>query len=160
MKPTLLDDRMKERILKLIEEGKTMTEVAFFVGISERVLYNWTAKYGDFKEAVLRSRSIADEIVEASLFQRAVGYNCPETKVFFDSQSLTTVKEEITKHYPPDVNAQIHWLNNRDPDRWTNKSEVKHSGKISGDISDKELDQRIMALLSEIKAGADDSNAE
>lgn len=122
-----------------------MEEIAFFVGVSPRVLYNWSGKYKDFKEALIHSRAIADEMVEASLFHRAIGYTHKETKVFFDSKSMQTVEHEVDKHYPPDTAAAQFWLKNRDPEKWKDKTEVEHSGNIET-LSDDELDRRIKAL--------------
>lgn len=125
------NENLKERILKLAEEGKTIKEIAYFLGICERSIYNWLGKYKDFKEALQKSKSVANEIVEATLFQRAIGYTHKETKVFFDSQSLSTVEHKVDKHHPPDITAAKFWLINRDPDRWKEKQEIKHEGDIS-----------------------------
>lgn len=150
MKPTLFNDKMKERILKLTKEGKTLAEVAFYIGVSERVLYNWAGKYGDFKTALQESRAIADELVEASLFQRAVGYTHKETKAFFDSQSLQIITKKISKHHPPDTGAAKFWLTNRDPEKWKEKTEVEHSGKIAK-MTDEELEQMVISTADDIK---------
>lgn len=147
MKPTLFNEKMKERILKLTEEGKTLAEVAFYIGVSERALYNWARRYGDFKAALQESRAIADELVEASLFQRAVGYTHTETKAFFHQETMEVVTKKIKKHLPPDVGAGKFWLINRDPEKWKEKSHIEHAGSIDK-VSDEDLD---LAIEEKIK---------
>lgn len=140
--PNKFNDNLKERILKLAEEGKTLKEIAFFVGVSERSLYNWAGKHKDFKKALQESKAIADELVEASLFQRAVGYRHKAVKVFFDKESLQTVEHKYTEHYPPDTSAAIFWLSNRDPNKWADKKKIEHSGKIES-MTDEEIQAKI-----------------
>lgn len=149
MKKGKFNERMVNRILKLAKEGKTTEEIAECVGISDRIIYIWMGKHEGFAEALKESREMADEIVEASLFQRAVGYSHKETKVFFHQESATPVEHTITKNYPPDTSAAIMWLTNRDPDRWADKKKITHEGTIET-ISDEELDRKIAEKLKAV----------
>ena len=70
---------------------------------------------------------MADARVVQKLFERAMGYEHPETK-FFTVNKGDFVQEietrETTKIYPPDVTAAIFWLKNRQPSRWRDKQET------------------------------------
>lgn len=151
MKKGKFSERMQQRILKLAEDGKTIEEIAMYVGISERTLYNWSGRFPDFKAALKDSKSIADELVEASLFRRAVGYEHKAKKIFFDAKSLSVVEHDYTEKFAPDTSAGIFWLKNRDPERWKDKTEVKHEGSID-QLSDDELDAKIEEKVTKSKA--------
>lgn len=70
---------------------------------------------------------MADERVERSLYHRAVGYTFEATKIFMPAGAKTPVNAPYREHVPPDVKAATHWLNNRRPAEWRNKSEVSTS---------------------------------
>lgn len=103
-------------MLALYAAGKTDEEVADIVGVTARAIYVWKGKHPEFFQSLKAAKAIADDLVEASLFQRAVGYSHPSEQIFCYKGG--EVRVPITKHYPPDVTAQIFWLKNRRPDLW------------------------------------------
>lgn len=111
-------------ILRLAKQGRTDEQIAEIVGVSRKTIYNWKEKYEGFAEALENSKDTADDLVEASLFQRATGYTCPEVKVFCSKDGLIT-EHVIQKHYAPDVTACIFWLKNRRPVDWRERVEHK-----------------------------------
>ena len=60
--------------------------------------------------------------VEASLFKRALGYSIKEIHKV-EGKPVKVVIKEIA----PDVLAEIFWLKNRDPKRWRDTLEVRHT---------------------------------
>ncbi|MFW0776344.1 MAG: hypothetical protein ACN2B6_01310 [Rickettsiales bacterium] len=95
--------------------GATDMDLSKYFGVTERTIYNWKHDHEDFFQA-LKSKKLANERVERSLYERATGYSHPEDKIFNNNGEEMIV--ETMKHYPPDTGAAIAWLANRDPNRW------------------------------------------
>jgi DNA-binding XRE family transcriptional regulator len=140
--------KVQETIVRLIEEGKTEDQIAEIIGVSRTTLNNWKGKHPELLYAVREARQVADELVEAALFARAVGYSHPEQKVFqYEGQIIT---HEMVKHYPPDTAAASFWLRNRQPKRWKDKTSHEHSGPEGKPIefSDHEAAAKLAAILN------------
>lgn len=118
-RPTKFNEALKEKMLQLFEKGKTDKQVAEIVGVHVRTIENWKGKHPDFLWALRESKQIADDLVEASLFSRAVGYSHPEEKIFQYEGEI--IRAETTKHYPPESGAAFSWLKNRKPEQWREK---------------------------------------
>lgn len=114
------------RILELAQAGKTMKQIASKLGVGESTLYAWSASKPDFREALAASRSVADELVEIAMFQRAVGYRHPAVKIHFDKESGKFMTYRYTEIYPPDTTAGQFWLKNRKPKKWKDVQKVEH----------------------------------
>ena len=77
-----------------------------------------------FGEALKLAKKEADERVERSLYQRAVGYSYETVKVFLPYGLKEPVYAPYVEHVPPDTTAAIFWLKNRNcgrrmlEDRW------------------------------------------
>ncbi len=85
-----------------------------------------------------------------SLYRKAIGYNCPDTK-FFKTADDDIISQSYTKHYPPDPAAAREFL-----DRTEGKvpAKLEHSGTYElSDLTDEQLDKRIQLLLAKLKAG-------
>lgn len=116
-RPSLFNRAVARAIAHMATQGKTDKEIAKILGVSPTSIKDWKATYPDFLALLKKAKEVADDIVEASLFHRAVGYAAPEVK-FFSHEGLVVDERVVLKHYPPDVTAQIFWLKNRRPDRW------------------------------------------
>lgn len=103
---------------KLCESGRTDEEIADLLGVSQRTLYRWQAKYPEFCQAMSAGKNIPDTRVERSLYLRAIGYTYEAEKVT-KSGDIVTYKV----HVPPDPVAQKFWLMNRCSDRWRERKE-------------------------------------
>lgn len=118
------NDAISARIIELYKKGKTDAQVADIIGVSVRTLQYWKAKDKEFLHSVKDSKGVADDLVEAALFSRAVGYTVPEEKIFCSYGKIKKV--QTLKHYPPDVLAQMFWLKNRRPDQWRETQPAEH----------------------------------
>jgi len=115
-RPSKFSELLAEKIINLYSSGSIDREVAAAVGISEKTLNNWKLRYPDFLQSIRSAKGEVDAAVEASLFARATGYSCIETKVFMYEGMIVT--KDVIKRYPPDTTAAIFWLCNRDSERW------------------------------------------
>ena len=95
-----------EQIETLAGLGLTEEEIALYLGICRKTLHK--RKTGDLAlaEALRRGKLKADATVVKSLYTRATDHN--------------------------DTTAMIFWLKNRQPDRWRDKHDLEHSGRIDG----------------------------
>ena len=146
---TGFNEKVRETFLRLLKEGKTEAEIAEIVGVSRRTLCNWKGKHQDLLLAVNEAKLTADQLVAASLYQRALGYSHPEEKIFCSEGQIIT--HDTVKHYPPDTTAAMFWLRNRQPNKWKEKTEgdvnVKTVVNTSG-MTDEELDAKIAEKLA------------
>lgn len=99
--------------------GLTEQEIADKLEISKATITIWKKKHPEFLASLKAGKDKPDDMVENALLQRALGYSCPETKVFSNMGEIVT--ETITKHYPPDTTAMIYWLKNRRRGKWMDK---------------------------------------
>lgn len=139
-RPSEFKEEYIEQAKKLCKLGATDVQIANFFGVCEKTINNWKHEYPEFLQSLRSAKSEADKEVEKSLFQRAIGYTCKDTK-FATWEGDITDSQEYDKNYPPDVSACIFWLKNRDSDRWKDKREHDHSSS-DGSMSPVSDDQR------------------
>lgn len=114
----------------LCQKGYTDKELAAFFGVDEKTLNNWKHQFPLFFQSLKTGKSMADSQVEASLFQRAVGYSVPDVHIS-NYEGVVTITP-IIKHFAPDTTAQIFWLKNRQPQKWRDKQDIDHN--VSEDL--------------------------
>lgn len=117
-RPTKYKEEYAEQAYKLSLLGMTDAQMADFFEVNESTINNWKIEYPEFLESIKKGKEIADVEVVMALRKRALGYQYEEVKKEESEQgvrSTVTVKEVV-----PDTTAQIFWLRNRQPDKWTN----------------------------------------
>lgn len=107
-----------EKIMALAREGKTDMQIAEIVGVSHRTICNWKANDWEFSSYLKENKQLADDLVEASMFKAACGYEYWEQALTRDGLL------EVRKHQPPNATSQIFWLKNRRPKNWKDRVEV------------------------------------
>ena len=127
-RPTKYDSSFAIQAKKLCKLGFTDKELAKFFEVEEKTLNNWKKDFPQFLQSLKEGKDMADAEVAEKLFQRAIGYQHPETKFFVvkvdrDVEEIQT--RETTKIYPPDATAALFWLKNRQPQKWRDKHEVE-----------------------------------
>jgi hypothetical protein len=124
--------QIQATIVQLVEAGKTEEEIAEIIGVCKTTLTNWKGKHKELLFAVRGARQLADNLVEASLFQTAVGWRGAR----------------------PDTQAAMFWLRNRQPERWKEKTDgdVTINNNLNpAKLTDEQLDARIAAILAKGK---------
>jgi hypothetical protein len=136
----------------LARAGLSEDVIASEIGISRATMFNWKKKYPDFLNAISAGKEEADDIVKASLYQRATGYDHKAVKIFMPANADSPVYAPYVEHVPPDVGAIKMWLTNRKPKDWKDKVDVAVDGNMSiatlpdGVIN--ELDPEVKAALA------------
>lgn len=116
--------RQAQALIATVSLGVTLESLAKFFDVSYGTIRRWKEEHKEFGEAIEQAQSVADDLVERALFQRAVGCSHPETHVSSYQGSVTLT--ELERHYPPEPGAAINWLKNRRPAKWRDR--VEHTG--------------------------------
>jgi len=96
------------------------------VGIDRSSLTKFKQRYPEFFTTLKDWKETADAEVERSLYERALGYEVKEEKIFCNNGEI--VRAETIRHYPPDPTSMIFWLKNRKPEQWRDKQEHSFEG--------------------------------
>ncbi len=126
-RPTDYKPEYAEQAAKLCALGATDQEIADFFEIDVRTVYRWKHDHDEFCQAIKSAKEAADERVERSLYQRAIGYEQKAVKIFMPSGADEPVYAPFTAKVAPDTTAAIFWLKNRRSAEWRDKSEVEHN---------------------------------
>jgi len=100
--------------------------MASFFGVSEVTFNAWKKENPGFLKSLKEGKGYADANVASRLYQRAMGYEHPEDKIFNDDGTPLIVP--TIKHYPPDTTAAIFWLKNRRKEQWRDRQDVTIEG--------------------------------
>jgi hypothetical protein len=104
--------------------GLTVHKIADILQVSTHQLQTWCREVPEFKKAWDEGGALADGTVASSLYHRANGYSHPAEKIFYNAKANSVVRAEYTERYPPDTNAAITWLVNRQPKLWRTANRV------------------------------------
>lgn len=129
--PTKYKPEYVQRAADLAANGATDMEIADELDVSIRAFYSWRAAHPEFRQALKAGKEIADERVERSLFQRAIGYEQQTVKIFMPKDASEPVYAPFREIVAPDTTACIFWLKNRKPQEWRDKSELEIPGLVS-----------------------------
>lgn len=124
-----------EQVKKIAELGATDQEVADFFEVDVRTVYRWKHDYPEFCQALKVGKEVADERVERSLYQKAIGYEQDEVKIFMPGGAAEPVYAPFRAKIAPDTTAAIFWLKNRRSQEWRDKQEVEQSGNVTYTIA-------------------------
>ncbi len=125
-RPTKYKKEYIEEAKELSLLGYDAVRLAKHFGVHSSTFEEWKAKHEEFREAIQEAKDRYDSAqVENSLLKRAVtGYKITEVKVEEDQEGRKKTTK-TTREVPADTRAQMYWLNNRNPNRWKNKSKVE-----------------------------------
>lgn len=121
---------------KLCRLGATDQELADFFEVDVRTVYRWKHDHDDFCQALKAGKDAADERVVRSLYQRAIGYEQDEVKIFMPGGAEEPVYAPFRAKVAPDVTAAIFWLKNRRSQEWRDKHEVEAKHGVSDPLAD------------------------
>jgi hypothetical protein len=127
-RPPKYHDKIPEQAYHLTRIGGLDVDLAEVFGVAVQTIDLWKREHPDFIKAIKDGKDQFDtDAIKGALRHRALGYSCPETKVFCVGGEIIT--EEVIKHYPPEVSAIVFWLKNRQPDQWRDKRHYESDDK-------------------------------
>jgi hypothetical protein len=106
--------------------GATDRDLAAAFNTTITTIDNWRAKHPEFLGALKLGKNEADNRVERSLYQKAVGYSYDAVKIFMPAGAKRPVIVPYREHVPPSDVACIFWLKNRDPAKWRDAWQLEH----------------------------------
>ena len=118
--------------------GATDPEIAKIIGVSHRTLCNWKKRHPEFLQAVNTGKDVADDIVEQSLYNRAIGMPIKEKR-----DNAVTGITLVEKELAPDTKAIEIWLTNRRPKKWRRKEHHEVTGKDGKPLHDDNVVTRV-----------------
>ncbi|MEN9924169.1 MAG: hypothetical protein RL268_295 [Pseudomonadota bacterium] len=130
-RPTKYKPEYVKQAAKLCEAGFTDNELADFFEVDKATINRWKLSHPDFCASIKAGKSPVDDRVERSLYQRAIGYEQEEVKIFMPAGATEPVYAKFTAKYAPDVTACIFWLKNRRPEQWRDKPEGMNEDALS-----------------------------
>lgn len=112
--------------------GATDSEIAKMFGVTRQTIYRWKIEHEEFCYALIVGKEIADDRVERSLYEKAVGYEIEVEKVFQYQGEI--VRATVVEHVQPDKPSIDMWLASRRTDKWRKTERIEHTGKDGGPI--------------------------
>lgn len=113
--------------------GYSFKETAKALGIANATFNRWIREKPSFRESLYAGKDLADAAVSGAFFKKATGFTQRVEKVVVvgDGPGLSHAElAEFTQYFPPDAGAALNWLKNRQPNLWSDKQQVEHSGSM------------------------------
>ena len=133
-RPSKYKPEFAKQAEKLCLLGATDQELADFFEVEVRTVYRWKGQFPEFCQALRSGKEQADDRVERSLYQQAVGYEQDEVKIFMPSGAEEPVYAPYRAKVAPNVTAAIFWLKNRRSQEWRDKQQTELTGADGGPI--------------------------
>lgn len=133
-RPTDYRDEYAKQAEKLSALGATDQEIADFFEVDVRTIYRWKNVHDSFCQSLKVGKDIADERVERSLYQKAIGYEQDEVKIFMPGGASEPVYAPFRAKVAPDTTAAIFWLKNRQAAQWRDVKATEITGANGGPI--------------------------
>jgi len=130
--PTAYKAKYATMVAQWCADGATDTEIAQLIGVDTRTIYRWKLQHPDFCQAMSVGKDAADDRVERSFYQRAVGYELKVEKLFHHQGEIT--RATTVEHVQPDVTAITKWLASRRKSKWAEVNRLEHTGKDGAPI--------------------------
>lgn len=124
---------------QMARNGATEEEIAKKLNVAYSTFREYKGSHEELKEALRPNKEMADLKVEASLYNKALGFKTTVRKAFkvkesyYDDRGKKVEKEKIVtaeedQYVPPDTLAIMFYLKNRKPDTWRDKQHVEVNG--------------------------------
>jgi len=137
-RPTKYDPRFALIAKEMCQLGATDADLAAAFDCSTQTINLWKSTHKEFSDAIKVGKSPADDRVEHSLYQRAVGYSYDAVKIFCKDGEETLIPYQ--EHVPPDVAAAFIWLKNRRKEEWRDKPLIETTNPETGEVTLSEPD--------------------
>lgn len=107
----------------MCQGGAAYWQLALAFQVDEDTIHEWIRTHKDFAAGCKYGMNFADDTVERSLYQLAVGYEYRDVKIFRHRGQV--IYAPYMKHVVANVEAGVFWLINRRPKEWSTHPEPK-----------------------------------
>lgn len=115
----------KEQIAKIIAlQGATDEQIEVICNVPKGTVKKWRKLYAGFDEAIKDGRTACDADVLYAMYRSAVGFDFTEEQAV---GGRTPQVLEVKRYALPSVQAQKHWLKNRQRTLWPDRAELTGS---------------------------------
>ncbi len=128
-RPSSYKPAFAKQVQHLAQLGATDQEVADFFEVDVRTIYRWKHDHDEFCQSLKSGKDVADDRVERSLYQKAIGYEQEEVKIFMPANAENPVYAPYRAKVAADTTAAIFWLKNRRGAEWRDKRDHELTGK-------------------------------
>jgi len=135
-RPTFYQPEYPELARRFCQLGGTNQELADFFDVSRSTIDGWLRLHPEFAEAVRHGRDLIDMVVADKLLSRIMGYTHEGKRYVAYRGEEKEIRHVV--HYPPDVQACIHWLRNRRRKQWLERGKPEQA---ESEITWAELEQ-------------------
>lgn len=133
-RPSAYKPEYAKQASKLALLGATDQELADFFEVDARTIYRWKHDHDEFCQALKAGKDVADDRVERSLYQKAIGYEQDEVKIFMPGGAAEPVYAPYRAKIAPDTTAAIFWLKNRKSQEWRDVKATELTGAQGGAV--------------------------
>lgn len=127
-RPTKLTPEVLQLAERAGKAGLIDEQVAGMLGIVVSTYYAWLKQHPEFSEALKRGQTDPAARVRMSLYQRAIGYNVPEEKIFMHEGK--PVRVDTFRHIGASDTAIIFWLCNKLPEEFKHVQHIQAGGGV------------------------------
>lgn len=125
-----------EQIAAMCRNGATDEKIYNSLKIGRESFYKYKREHTEFSESLRENKEFADLRVENNLNKNANGYDYEEEVVVMkkeitynkngkkEKEVVYPVVVPLKKHKESETKAQQFWLQNRQPKKWRNQSDV------------------------------------
>lgn len=122
-RPSLYRPEYDEVVEMLHMAGCQVQIICAIMAIDQTTYYEWARHHQSFSLAIMTGRELGVAMLAKSLYHRAMGYSHPAEHIHVGKEGEVTITPYI-KHYPPDTQAAIYFLNNRGGGKWRSQQAV------------------------------------
>lgn len=129
---------MIHQVRWLTRLGATDRQIADFFQVDVSTIDNWKMHRMDFLAALKEGKQEADDKVQQTLFERAIGYEYDEesyTEGISPKGETYSYTRNVKKRVLPDVTAIIFWLKNRRPAEWKDVHKIESTNTVNQNIN-------------------------
>lgn len=135
-RPTKYNTKFHPKIAQLAaSKGLTDKEIAKECGISEVTLNAWKKKYPKFLKSIRAGKKDPNEMVEAVLYKKCLGFEDPKAVKIMQYQGKPVIVP-YKKRFEPCFNSIRLFLMNRMPEKYRDKPEVNVPVNITIQLPD------------------------
>ena len=133
-RPTRYRPEYANQARQAYQLGACDEDIARFFEIDISTFYRWRVRHADFAAACVIGREFADNRVEMSMYQRAIGFEYEVERVFMFASWTDPLTARFTKRVLGDPRTAMQWLRLRRPKEWR---EAKVLEEEDGDLAER-----------------------